>query len=288
MPLIARAGSGGPLSWPTRTFTVALPPQPLTNLLDSLPSDSLFANTGRQHSQLSFEVKLNICQQVTNAMTYLHDKDIVHGRLTSVNIYIELNQRVKISLIDHDENALVSFPGHSQNAQFNLPALTYLSPELVRTIKLTRANNNNTLCDISSSFTANLNNQQHCVEMDLQKLTKRSDVFSFGTLLFELFHQRYPFTLEQAASQMVRLPPTSVSSPTFLPSPYLKQCHWNGNINSSAAELIYQIGAGLISRLNLVGKSSNLVREAPLLAMMDKCWASDVAARPQFKQLKFV
>lgn len=229
--------------------------------------------------RLTDEAKLNICQQVTNAMTYLHDKDIVHGKLSSVNIYIELNQRVKISLIDHDENALATRSPRDANStvNFNLPALTYLAPELIKTIKLTCANNIQN-CDPDHSSLLlirrepNKSSQSHWlpIELNAHKFSKSSDIFAFGTLLFELFEERYPFSdLRQTTSS------------SFLTA---KQQHGsrNGNINTSAAEIIYQIGSGQIASKNSPWSSS------PISNVVAACWAHNSQDRPQFKQLTFV
>lgn len=209
-------------------------------------------------------------------MTYLHDKEIVHGRLSSVNIYIELNQRVKISLIDHDENALASrLPGDSNNSvTFNLPALTYLAPELIQTIKLTCANNKQ-ICDPGHlSAPLSLDKSELLpIEIDARKLTKSSDIFSFGTLLFELFEERYPFSSPRSSSS------STVSSPILSKQ---QQSSWNGNINNSAAELIYQIGSGQMVDKNLTWLSG------PVSHIIAACWTQNPCIRPHFKQITFV
>lgn len=194
-------------------------------------------------------------------MTYLHGKNIVHGRLTSANVYIEPNERVKISLIDTDErqmalgcvcggpsackvvadelrlkesqegqagnseanefvvaNSGAAFATTTNNnntrarqeplaASLNLTTLTYLSPELIRTIRLVppsvpAVGETADPCDCNDP-----QSHQHRaeVQMDTSLLTKEADVFSFGTLLFELFQERFPFA-EVAKSAPVRSP----------------------------------------------------------------------------------
>lgn len=170
---------------------------------------------------------MDVCQQVTNAMTYLHDKNIVHGKLTSVNIYLELNQRVKISLIDN-------------STDFNLTSLTYLGPELIKTIKVSDENQ----CD-STKLTH--------LQVDTHQITRKSDIFSFGTLLFELYEEKFPFS------------------------------GWNGNIKTSVHEIIFQIGSGLTEKKNLepnTHKCPILVKE-----IISACWSADPHERPSFKQL---
>lgn len=192
-------------------------------------------------------------------MTYLHDKNIVHGKLTSVNIYLEPNQRVKISLIDN-------------STDFNLNSLTYLSPELIKTIKVPDENRCN-----STRLTH--------IHIDTRQITKKSDIFSFGTLLFELYEDKFPFsdsksdTLDsntaQASSQTISSPFTST-----LNSPLDE---WNGNIKTSVHEIIFQIGSGLTEKKNLqpnMHKCPILVKE-----IISACWSVDPRERPGFKQL---
>lgn len=265
-------------------------------------------------------------------MTYLHDKNIVHGRLTSVNIYIEPNQRVKISLIDNEEQPIGSASsatgalsstkgiiiqspttsttsttrtsdatttatattntGHANSTRhpnagsisFSLPALTYLSPEIIKTIRIGQRNDN--ICD---------NNQTDArVQMDTSLLTKKADIFSFGTLLFELFEERFPFgertndanstpnehPLLAYLSQSLLATP----SPSPMKSPLLKdvqQDNWTGNIQTSASELIYQIGTGQMDCMN-----QDRTRSPALVNyIISSCWSLRPDMRPNFKQL---
>lgn len=229
-------------------------------------------------------------------MTYLHDKNIVHGRLTSVNIYIELNQRVKISLIDNDAQAIASDchdeadmgpAGMIRRAElisFNLPMLTYLSPELVRTIHVKRRAN---------TSDSNLNGGAQ-VQMNASRLSKSSDIFSFGTLLFELFEERFPFSPENRPHEVSATPSfyATHQHPLFTPTPLSAtqsllvdtfRKNWNGNIKTSAGELIYLIGSGQIdSRNKRTRKCPALVRE-----IISACWLREPDRRTNFKQLAF-
>lgn len=214
-------------------------------------------------------------------MAYLHARNIVHGKLTSVNIYMDLNQRIKISLLDDDERALATSassdcdknPMTTGNRQqhfvdFNLPSLTYLSPELIRTISLGNGANG-----------ATKESKCHCdnqapVQIDTNQLTKESDIFSFGTFLFELFEEKYPFAAN-----------TGGCSRPF------GQSSWNGNIKQSANELIYQIGSGQIASKNLSSQQNHKSRvdwcpqRSLVASIIAQCWSKDPSFRPQFKQL---
>lgn len=191
----------------------------------------------RRRMRLDTEAKLNICQQVTNAMTYLHNKNIVHGKLTSVNIYIEQNQRVKISLIDNDENGLIVCNNQLENQQtstqtdtnqitqlnasFNRAALTYLSPELVRSIRLTTRTEAKVRNDSIEPDAKRKRCNETVVDIDSSRLTKAADIYSFGTLMFELFAEQYPFSNvdEHTCSKLALPSPTTTTQRSMTSTP---------------------------------------------------------------------
>lgn len=235
-------------------------------------------------------------------MTYLHDKNIVHGKLTSVNIYLELNQRVKISLIDESPAAIASVTnsnatasrcrGQSENSvEFNLPALTYLSPELIKTIGFVGAPKSN--CDNGQQQGEEEERTGALVQLDRSLLTKKSDIFSFGTFLFELFEERFPFAEVQDGNSLASLKssllfdsPSSGNSPLNSPlDPRISLTNWNGNIKVSASELIYQIGSGQ-TEVNNLNKCKNTC-PALVKQIISSCWSINPNMRPHFKQLSF-
>lgn len=267
-------------------------------------------------------------------MTYLHDKNIVHAKLTSVNIYIEPNQQVKISLLDNDEQQLAlpagqivspASPGCEQLVSFDLPSLTYLSPELVRSIELVAQESEPGEEDLERKSDeqigaphgsrARSDKLSRAVRMDLNKLTTKSDIFSFGTLLYELFEEHFPFSEQDVCNQQsgvasVAQTPTPSplssrtrllmdsmnsalhSTPTLLslahrqqPSPFsaMPRGGRRGNIKISASELIYQIGSGQIERRN----SERPKCPAFVDQIIAACWAANPDERPNFKQLSF-
>lgn len=241
---------------------------------------------------MDISAKLNICQQVTDAMTYLHDKSIVHAKLTSSNIYIEPNQRVKISLIDDEDKPIACLNDLNSNLKanslsFNIPALTYLSPELIRTLKINER--------ITNDF--NLIQKSFEIELDTNHLTKMFDVYSFGTLLFELFEERFPFSEKKCNNQSsgglspnLRLAAQALFN--LAPGDHHKNDHgnelWHGNIKCSPYELIYQIGAGYIVDKNISTINDFKQQPPQINAIISACWSKDPSKRPQFKQLTFV
>ena len=106
--------------------------------------------------------KLCILRQTVNAFSYLHAKDITHGRLSSQNIFLE--SKVKVSLLDYAAN---------------LPNLQYFAHEIaVQILDGKKANS---------------------------VKTKEGDIFSFGTLMFQLATGRLPFESLPAQSLQARV-----------------------------------------------------------------------------------
>lgn len=110
--------------------------------------------------------KIHIARQVAQGMSYLHAKGIVHRKLNSKNILLE--SKVKLCLLDEgmaeqqlDRQDYGCIPnGH----------LTYVSPEIIKSMVV-----------------------QPPKLVSNQPYTKSSDVYAFGTVLFELFGERWPF-----------------------------------------------------------------------------------------------
>ena len=104
---------------------------------------------------LSFKDKLNIARDIINALSYLHDKDILHRDIKPINI-LRYKERVY------------------KLADFGL--VKYLNPS-EKTEKLTEINQAMGTKDYMAP------------ETFLGKYSKQSDIFSIGVLLDELFTQ---------------------------------------------------------------------------------------------------
>ena len=111
--------------------------------------EDLYTHTVVLGQRISAAHKLSILRQTANAMSYLHCRGIVHGRLSSHNIFLE--KVVKVSLLDYTP-ALLN--------------LQYYSPEIARTLRFQGA--------------------------DSRLKTKEGDVFSFGSLVYQISTQRLP------------------------------------------------------------------------------------------------
>ena len=91
---------------------------PKFSIITSLiTSNSLYSRMMFQGINLKKTDKLSILKQTANALSYLHDRSITHGKLSSHNIFLETT--VKVSLLDHSLSSL--------NLQF-------CSPEIARNI----------------------------------------------------------------------------------------------------------------------------------------------------------
>lgn len=76
--------------------------------------------------------KISIMHQIAQGMGYLHAKGIIHKRLNSSNIIVE--SKVKICLMDQGYYS----SNESKNGYACVPRghLTYISPELMKTVKI--------------------------------------------------------------------------------------------------------------------------------------------------------
>ncbi|GIY03216.1 kinase suppressor of Ras 2 [Caerostris darwini] len=114
--------------------------------------------------RLPFHSKHNIARQIAQGMGYLHAKGIVHQKLNSKNIILEC--RVKVCIMDHgmadqqlDRGDYGCIPrGH----------LSYISPELMSSLQI----------DPPRIYTT-------------EPCTQESDLFAFGSLLYELLAERF-------------------------------------------------------------------------------------------------
>lgn len=107
----------------------------------------------------------NVAQQISNGMSYLHAKEIIHKDLTTKNIFLE-NFRVVIT-----DFGLFSATKMRCNNGLHIPNnwLCYLAPELIRGLKQTKKSH------------------------DELQFAKETDVYAFGTVWYEILSGEFPF-----------------------------------------------------------------------------------------------
>ncbi|KAM7285367.1 hypothetical protein ISCGN_032310 [Ixodes scapularis] len=127
---------------------------------------SLFEHIHIQKHHLSFHTRVNVARQIAQGMGYLHAKGIVHKNLTSKNVVLE--SRVKVCLMDQG----LSERGRdlSDRGCVSQGHLTYLAPELMRRLRI----------------------EPPCV-YPAGEPSQETDVYAFGTVLYELIAERFPF-----------------------------------------------------------------------------------------------
>ncbi|GBN08001.1 Kinase suppressor of Ras 2 [Araneus ventricosus] len=141
-------------------------PQRLAVITSMRKGPTLYEYLHLKRHKLPFHSKHNIARQIAQGMGYLHAKDIVHKKLNSKNIILEC--RVKVCIMDHgmadqqlDRCDYGCIPrGH----------LSYISPELMSSLQI----------DPPRIYTT-------------KAYTQESDLFAFGSLLYELLAERFAF-----------------------------------------------------------------------------------------------
>ncbi|XP_075749410.1 uncharacterized protein LOC119186509 isoform X3 [Rhipicephalus microplus] len=134
---------------------------------------SLFEHIHIKKHHLSFHTKVNIARQIVQGMGYLHAKGIVHKSLTSKNVVLE--SRVKLCLMDQGLAERVHDP--SDRGCLARGHLTYLAPELMRQLRVEPPN----------------------VFSDCEP-SQESDLYAFGTILYELIAEAFPFGFQHPHS----------------------------------------------------------------------------------------
>ncbi|XP_069946514.1 kinase suppressor of Ras 1-like [Cherax quadricarinatus] len=135
---------------------------------------------------IPYPSRVNIARQVAQAMSYLHSRGIIHGRLNSRNVFLEA--KIKLSLLDH--SMAESGPAGEHTGCLAQGLLSYLPPEMMRTLEV-----------VPPHVTVKASP------------TQQSDVYMYGTLLYELFAEAPPFTMQHPHAVILqvgrrRQPPT--------------------------------------------------------------------------------
>ncbi|KRZ72052.1 Kinase suppressor of Ras 2, partial [Trichinella papuae] len=114
----------------------------------------------------SEQQKLNIAGQIAQGMSYLHARGVTLKTLSSKNIMLE--SKVKISMLDY--GVAPSKYDRCNKGCTRRGNLTYLSPELLRGLHV-----------------------QPPIVVLQSVQTEQSDVYAFGTLVYEIFTSTFPY-----------------------------------------------------------------------------------------------
>ncbi|RHZ68640.1 hypothetical protein Glove_294g145 [Diversispora epigaea] len=130
-----------------------------------------YANGGtlRQYLKTNFQkmdwnAKLNIAKQIANALMYLHSNEIIHGKLNSKNIFVH-NGNIKLN----DFEMAKYTPESLKSLTDSLGLIQYIDPQYLELF--TKIGKN-----------------------------KSSDIFSLGTILWEISSGKPPFEMESSSN----------------------------------------------------------------------------------------
>jgi CHASE2 domain-containing sensor protein len=136
-------------------------------IMEYLEGTDLRCYTNADHL-LPLRETLEIVAQVVDALNYAHDKGIVHGDIKPTNI-IRIKDTKRVKVTDFGIGQLAPFPINKKGIERGLPY--YMSPE----------------------------------QLSGKKVDGRSDVFSVGTVFFELLTGQKPFEAEDITDLMLKI-----------------------------------------------------------------------------------
>ncbi|KAG1831441.1 kinase-like domain-containing protein [Suillus subalutaceus] len=132
---------------------------------------------------LTMEQKLKLLKQVVDGLRYLHEQEIIHGDLTSANIVIDRDGNA--FLADFGFLTVVAESNRSYYNSFASGAVRWLAPKLIGSPE---PDNNP---DNSDS------------DVNLQKPSSQSDIFSLGCIMLHVFSGKLPFWWLKSARQLL-------------------------------------------------------------------------------------
>ncbi|XP_065316734.1 probable serine/threonine-protein kinase mkcC isoform X2 [Gordionus sp. m RMFG-2023] len=190
---------------------------------------SLYKHIHAYGNKFTLEKIIYIATQISQGMGYLHAKGIIHKDLRSKNVFLE-SGRVVISDFGIFCVAKLCDTGKKRSNYLSIPHgwLYYLAPELIRSLRVATSLHDD---DIHLPFTF------------------ASDVFSYGTILYELVTGNWPFS------------------------------------DQTSESLIWQLGTGLLAPfIATTSYSSNQLKPVRALTY-NHCWSFQPQLRLSFGQI---
>lgn len=124
-----------------------------------------------------------VAQQISQGMSYLHAKEIVHKDLTTKNIFLEnaYTDNLRVVVTDFGLFSATKLKYGSNGLHIPNNWLCYLAPELLRALK-----------------------QNEPMQYEGQ-LSKKSDIFSFGTVWYEILCGEFPYKQQPPESVIFQI-----------------------------------------------------------------------------------
>ncbi len=142
-------------------FGICMPPDPYCMVMEYKPSGSLY-DLLKSKTNLSWDARIQLGLDIGSALLYLHNNNIVHRDLKSLNILVAtLDNKLRASLTDF--------------------GLSVVKQEITTATKIEHNQSTGTLLWMAPEI------------VDGHQCTKQSDLYAYGMVLYEIASRKIPF-----------------------------------------------------------------------------------------------